>query len=146
MSTETLGQRAAEALKAAKIKAKDAGKELPWEEVAAIIDRCAGLSATTESVRKADSGQSCAPTSDFGDRRKIPPTPEQVTAYSAAIGYPVDGQKWCDAYAVKGWKVGSARMKDWQAAVRNWKANKYGLGKIAKADAGGGATRDYGRI
>jgi hypothetical protein len=132
MSTETLGQRAAEALKAAKIKAKDAGKELPWEEVAAIIDRCAGLSA---------------PTSDFGDRRKIPPTPEQVTAYSAAIGYPVDGQKWCDAYAVKGWKVGSARMKDWQAAVRNWKANGYGQNGIA-LDGAKPATkgRDYGRI
>ena len=56
-------------------------------------------------------------------RRIIPPTPEQVTAYSIEIGYPLDGQAWCDSYAQKGWTVGKVKMKDWQAAVRNWKAN-----------------------
>ncbi|MGB8296389.1 MAG: hypothetical protein WCG85_13260, partial [Polyangia bacterium] len=30
---------------------------------------------------------------------------------------------WCDSYAQKGWTVGRNKMKDWHAAVRNWKAN-----------------------
>lgn len=67
----------------------------------------------------------------YGDRKTIPPLPEWVTAYSQEIGYPLDGAKWCDSYAVKGWKVGNSRMKDWQAAVRNWKTNGYGQGTVA---------------
>lgn len=53
------------------------------------------------------------------------PTPEQVTAYSTEIGYPMDGQAWCDSYAQKGWMVGKNKMKDWKAAVRNWKTNAW---------------------
>ncbi len=80
----------------------------------------------------------------FGDRKTIPPTPEQVTAYSASIDYPMDGAQWCDFYAAKGWAVGKTRMKDWQAAVRNWKTNRWGFGNIAL-----GATksdRDYSKV
>jgi len=55
----------------------------------------------------------------------IPPTPESVSVYSASIGYPLDGQRWCDAYAQKGWLVGKVKMKNWQAAVRNWKWNDW---------------------
>jgi hypothetical protein len=57
--------------------------------------------------------------------KDIPPTPDSVTAYSASIGYPLDGQKWCDSYAQKGWTVGRGKMRDWQAAVRNWKTNDW---------------------
>lgn len=82
----------------------------------------------------------------FGDPKQIPPQPEWVTAYSKAIGYPLDGVAWCDSYEVKGWEVGKSktRMKNWHAAVRTWKANKYGFGGIAL-----GATkkdRDYSRV
>ena len=57
----------------------------------------------------------------------IPPDPLDVEAYSASIGYPLNGKKWCDNYAQKGWVVsGRARMKDWRAAVRNWAANGWG--------------------
>jgi hypothetical protein len=66
------------------------------------------------------------PVEDFGNRKKIPPTPEQVTGYAAAIGYPLDGQDFCDSYEAKGWKVGKNRMKDWQATVRNWRTNGWG--------------------
>ena len=52
----------------------------------------------------------------------VPPLPAQVEEYSASIGYPLDGQAWCDSYAQKGWKVGKNTMKDWKAAVRNWKS------------------------
>ena len=57
-----------------------------------------------------------------------PPTPEQVEAYSCEIGYPLNGQGWCDSYAQKGWMVGKSKMKDWKAAVRNWKTSGYKIG------------------
>jgi hypothetical protein len=61
------------------------------------------------------------------DGKDVPPPPEAVTIYSASIGYPLDGRAFCDSYAQKGWIVsGKARMKDWKAAVRNWKANNWG--------------------
>lgn len=83
----------------------------------------------------------------FGDRRTIPPLPEWVTAYSASIGYPMDGQAWCDGYQQKGWVVGKTKMKDWQSACRNWKTNGWGLGAIA-LDRGksGGSSQDYSKI
>jgi hypothetical protein len=68
-----------------------------------------------------------APPQHFGTGKEMPPPPAFVTAYSASIGYPIDGQKWCDSYAAKGWIVsGKAKMKDWHAAVRNWKTNRWG--------------------
>jgi hypothetical protein len=67
-------------------------------------------------------------------RNVIPPTPEQVTAYSLSVGYPMDGEVWCDSYAQKGWMVGKAKMRDWQAAVRNWKASGWTAGKPKKEE------------
>jgi hypothetical protein len=55
--------------------------------------------------------------------RFTPPEPAEVEAYSREIGYPLNGQAWCDSYAQKGWLVGKSKMKDWKAAVRNWKSN-----------------------
>ena len=52
-----------------------------------------------------------------------PPSPEDVEVYSQSIGYPMNGQAWCDSYEQKGWMVGKTRMKSWKAAVRNWKHN-----------------------
>lgn len=53
-------------------------------------------------------------------RRFTPPTVEDVEAYCRERGNGVDAQRFVDFYASKGWKVGSAGMKDWRAAVRNW--------------------------
>ena len=59
--------------------------------------------------------------------KAMPPHPDDVTAYSLERGYPLDGARWCDYYASKGWIVsGRARMVDWKAAVRNWQANGWG--------------------
>lgn len=113
-----------------------------WARVHAIIERCA---ANNPGPAEA-AGKAKVDGADFGDRKKVPPTPEQVTAYSAAIGYPMDGQAWCDSYEVKGWKVGDHRMKDWQAAVRNWKANRYGQDGIALKDGAAAAGRDYSKL
>jgi hypothetical protein len=129
---DTLGGRATQAL----IEARAKAGTLPWPEVARIIDQCASAQ------------QACTAGSQSAikyDRKKIPPPPEHVTAYSAEIGYPLDGQKWCDSYAQKGWLVGKAKMKDWQAAVRNWKSNGWGQGGIALG-VPGGKPKNYSQI
>lgn len=62
-----------------------------------------------------------APTKVEGGRF-TPPTPSQVEAYAKARGQTIDGSRFCDFYASKGWKVGKSPMKDWQACVRTWLA------------------------
>ena len=52
--------------------------------------------------------------------RFAPPTAEEVRAYAQDKGLQMDAEAFVDFYASKGWKVGNAPMKDWQAAVRNW--------------------------
>lgn len=61
-------------------------------------------------------GKARAPSS----RRFTPPSVDEVAAYCRERGNAVDAQRFVDFYASKGWKVGSAGMKDWCAAVRNW--------------------------
>lgn len=53
-------------------------------------------------------------------KRFTPPTVEEVAAYIAEHGYPVDAVKWHAYYSSNGWKVGKNAMKDWRAAVRTW--------------------------
>jgi len=56
----------------------------------------------------------------------VPPTPEEVTAYSIEIKWPLDGIAFCLHYEVKAWHTGgNAKMKNWKAAVRNWKRNEW---------------------
>jgi hypothetical protein len=51
------------------------------------------------------------------------PTLEQVTAYCRQRRNNVDPQRWFDHYSANGWKIGRNRMRDWEAAVRNWETN-----------------------
>lgn len=48
------------------------------------------------------------------------PTLDEVKAYCFERGKGTDAEAFFDFYEAKGWKVGSAPMKDWKAAVRNW--------------------------
>lgn len=61
------------------------------------------------------------------------PTPEMVADYAKTIKFDLDGHRFCDHYAARGWMVGKTKMKDWKAAVRTWKGNGYsnGQGKAA---------------
>tara|TARA_R110000803_G_scaffold205530_3_gene272258 strand:+ start:219 stop:971 length:753 start_codon:yes stop_codon:yes gene_type:complete len=63
--------------------------------------------------------------------RKIfkPPSAEEVSNYAAKIDYPINAQAFVDAYETKGWVVGKVTMKSWEAAVRTWKTNGWGLQK-----------------
>lgn len=52
------------------------------------------------------------------------PTAAQCELYAAKIGLPMsEVAKFIDYYESKGWKVGKTPMKNWQAAMRNWKRN-----------------------
>lgn len=49
------------------------------------------------------------------------PTLEQVETYIKEQGFTVDAQRFVDYYESNGWTInGKAKMKDWQATVRNW--------------------------
>jgi hypothetical protein len=92
----------------------------------------------TESVTPDDSASEDA-SEDASEKKKtkqgenIPPSPKEVSAYSKEIGYPVNGEAWCDTYAQKGWMVGKNKMKNWKAALRNWKRSGYRIGNNAPA-------------
>ena len=57
-------------------------------------------------------------------RYMIPPTIEMVEDYINEHGYNVNAHSFMDFYDSKGWLVGRTKMKDWQAAVRNWSRNE----------------------
>ena len=63
-------------------------------------------------------------------QRLIPPTLEEVRAYAAQRGDPLDPEAFMDYYTANGWKVGRNPMKDWKAAVRTWarKEQAHGTG------------------
>lgn len=60
----------------------------------------------------------------------IPPKVEWVRAYLAEIGYTeLEPEAFMDFYEAKGWRIGRANVmvKNWQAALRNWKRHRWGL-------------------
>lgn len=61
-------------------------------------------------------------------KRKAPkftrPAPEEALLYGQSIGLDEDDcHRFCDYFDANGWVVGKGRapMKDWRAAMRNWK-------------------------
>lgn len=48
------------------------------------------------------------------------PTIEEIQNYCLERKNKVDSHKFFDFYESKGWKVGNATMKNWQACVRTW--------------------------
>lgn len=53
-------------------------------------------------------------------KRFVPPTADEVTAYCKSRANGIDGERFVDWYAARGWKVGRDTMKDWKAAIRTW--------------------------
>lgn len=98
-------------------------RENGWERLGQLKDGAAVIARLADELWERRKPKK-APRTAF-----VPPSPEEVTEYSASIGYPMNGQDWCDTYATKGWVVGgSSKMKDWKAAVRKWKANGWQIG------------------
>jgi hypothetical protein len=49
-----------------------------------------------------------------------PPSLQEVQLYTASRQVQIDAERFIDFYQSKGWLIGKNKMKDWQAAVRNW--------------------------
>lgn len=65
--------------------------------------------------------------SNIGEKsiRFFPPTLEEIKNYCSERKNNVDADKFFNFYESKGWMVGKNKMKDWQAAIKNWeKSNK----------------------
>lgn len=82
-----------------------------------------------------------------------PPTVEEVKAYCDERKNGIDPQCFIDFYSAKGWMIGSNRMKDWRAAVRNWETrrrndawNGRGVGLAGKGLAGCTRTTTAGNF
>lgn len=52
--------------------------------------------------------------------RFVAPSLDDVRAYALTMNYEMDCDRFINFYESKGWMVGKNKMKDWQAAVRNW--------------------------
>lgn len=116
-----------------------------WQSVATGSDRGQSVAIGSDRGRNAQEegegkGKGEGNTPDGVDYRRAkftPPTLEEVRAYIAQRGSPVDPEEFVDFYASKGWKVGREPMRDWKAACRNaerWE--KYaGKGKQAAGPA-----------
>lgn len=83
----------------------------------------------------------------------VPPTVEEVKAYCDERKNGIDPQSFIDFYSAKGWMIGSNRMKDWRAAVRNWETrrrndawNGRGVGLAGKGLAGCTRTATAGNF
>ena len=64
------------------------------------------------------------------------PTAEEVANYAGQIGFKLDGGYFVDYWEARGWLVKPGLpMRDWRAAVRNWKRME-----AARAGSAGGAS------
>lgn len=99
----------------------------PSKDKGKMDERCDKDSGNEREVEKEgeieiENECSLPPTPLSGERtpRFKPPSVDEVSAYCQERGSGVDAQAFVDFYASKGWMVGKNKMKDWQAAVRNW--------------------------
>jgi len=53
------------------------------------------------------------------------PTIDEIKEYCQERKNNVDAEKFFDYYESKGWLVGKTKMKNWQAAIRNWEKNNF---------------------
>lgn len=56
--------------------------------------------------------------------RFVPPTVEQVRAYCNERRNGIDAESFVDFYESKGWMIGKSKMRNWQAAVREWERRR----------------------
>lgn len=71
------------------------------------------------------------------------PTVDDVKAYCAKKEYDIDAELFVDFYESKDWMVGKNKMKDWQAAVRNWERRNRNASKSAANKTQERNTHDF---
>lgn len=66
-------------------------------------------------------------TKELNNKRFQKPSIEEVRAYIKEIGGSFTAEAFVDHYEANGWKIGGkSPMKDWRAAIRNWKRRDRG--------------------
>ena len=60
------------------------------------------------------------------------PTVSEIKEYCKERKNNVDAEKFFNHYESNGWMVGKTKMKNWQAAVRNWEKNSFDNNKVEK--------------
>lgn len=53
-------------------------------------------------------------------RRFQPPSVTEVADYCREHSLSMDAERFVDYYTANGWMAGRSKMRDWQAAARNW--------------------------
>ena len=79
--------------------------------------------STTTNERQTNDKQTTTTKNDKKERSIYgmqKPSVDDVRAYCLSRNNTVDAQRFVDYYEANGWMVGRNKMKDWQAAVRNW--------------------------
>jgi len=71
---------------------------------------------------------------DTGKKGAIPPDLSWVRAYCRERKNNIDPEQFVNYYEARNWRLGRARMTDWQAAVRTWEKNNFSK----EADSGQG--------
>ncbi len=69
-----------------------------------------------------------------GGARMARPSPQEVAAKVAELGYHVDAEAFCAFYDSNGWKVGRNPMKSWVAALSTWERRETGGKGAGDAD------------
>lgn len=64
---------------------------------------------------------------NISSTRFIKPSIEEIEKYANEIDYKLDANIFFNSYESKNWHVGKNKMKNWKAAVRNWKHNNWGF-------------------
>ena len=95
----------------AQITIKENGAYTLTDKCQADVSQLVGSRSTEVSLGKVRQGK---------DRKNIPPSLEEVTAYCNERKNNIDPQTFIDFYESKGWMVGKNKMKDWKACIRTW--------------------------
>jgi hypothetical protein len=85
--------------------------------------KCNALETETETeteIKKKRKGK------NSDSKRFTPPTDEQVAEYCRERGNKINPAHFCAYYESRGWRIGNAPMKSWQAAVRTWEQRDNG--------------------
>lgn len=73
---------------------------------------------------------------------EIPPSLEEVQEYCREIRSTVDAHKFFDHYNGRDWKVGTQKMTDWKATLRNWDREDREKGKHTRPENMTGNTNE----
>ena len=67
-------------------------------------------------------------------KKFTPPSHSEISSYCKEKDISIDIDYFIDYYTTNGWMAGKNKMKDWQAAVRNWARRDREFGKDKKTD------------